>query len=346
MLHSHVQGNRVNESNKAQFAGANKWWWLWLLGGALYGIFLRVFFGLIPDTYGDEMSAAFLIGTPFVIGALTVYGGRHRNQSWLFSIVSPWLAVLLMLLGCAITMLEGSICLAIMSPLFFLFSSIGGFLMWLALKLVKRNQSRLGAVAILPFLLLAGENQVPLSEQQMVLTQSVLIDAAPHTVWTQIMQARSIQANELPFSLTHFIGVPKPIEGINLETPNGEIRYSKWERGVNFRALVTKRKEDISISWKYIFDENSFPAGSMDDHVAIGGRYFNLNDTTFNLHSLPGNKTRLEIVAHYRVTSSINFYALPAAKFIGNDFISTILGLYKGRSEKAEELVTRPHSSR
>jgi len=29
-----------------------------------------------------------------------------------------------------------------------------------------------------------------------------------------------------------------------------------------------------------VFDSHSFPADSMDEHVAIGGRYFDLHDTT------------------------------------------------------------------
>jgi hypothetical protein len=71
----------------------------------------------------------------------------------------------------------------------------------------------------------------------------------------------------------------------------------------------------------------------MDDHVAIGGRYFDLQDTTFRLERTSGG-TRLGIVAHYRLTSSINFYAVPMAALLGRDFIDTILGLYKLRSER------------
>jgi hypothetical protein len=121
--------------------------------------------------------------------------------------------------------------------------------------------------------------------------------------------------------------------------PGGEVRYSKWERGVNFRAAVTNKVQNKSITWHYVFDDQSFPAGSMDDHVAIGGEYFALHDTTFNLHPLPGGQTRLDIVTHHRVSTGINFYAIPAATLLGNDFIATILTLYKNRSERHAMLV-------
>lgn len=326
----------MRKTDLFHFTGADSTWWLWIVGGALYGIALRFGFGLIPSDYRGTMSVAFLLATPFVLGALTVYGGRHKSQSLAFYIFGPWLAVALMLLGCAMALLEGSICLAIMSPLFFTLASFGGVTMGLALRIAGRNQSQLKAIVLLPLLILIGEQKIPLQEQSVELRQATTINASADTVWRQILSARSIRSDELPFSVSHFIGVPKPVEGVNVVTPAGEIRYSRWERGVNFRAIVTERQPGRSIRWHYQFDRDSFPAGSMDEHVEIGGRYFKLDDTTFNLEPLSGNRTRLEIVGHYRVSSSVNFYAVPMTKFLGNDFIRTILGLYKGRSERAE----------
>jgi len=233
-------------------------------------------------------------------------------------------------------MLEGAICIALLSPLFLILGSIGGIAMALALYVARRRQqSHLKAVAILPLLLLALDNVVPLSTQELSVRQAVIVNAGPATIWRQILTARDIRPDEFPTSLTYLIGVPHPVEGINRETPEGEVRFSRWERGVAFQGLVTQRKENESITWRYRFDAHSFPPGSMDEHVAIGGRYFDLRDTTFKLHPLPGGRTELELVAHYRVTTSIGFYAVPAATLLGNDFVHSILTLYKNRSEKA-----------
>lgn len=324
----------------------SRWWWV--LGGAAYGLGLRVLFGVLPASYQGVMSSAFVLGTPFVLGALTVYGQRHHPRTWSSMIVTPWITIGLMLLGCAVTLLEGSICLAIMSPLFLALGSLGGLAMGVALRLLGGHRTELRAVAALPLLLLLIDGYIPLQDARQVVRRSMVIDAAPAVVWDEILDARAIRAEELPWSLTHAIGVPKPVEGVNIATPDGEVRYSKWERGVHFRGVVTSRRPYRSIRWRYAFDEDSFPAGSMDDHVAIGGRYFDLQDTTLNLQPLPGNRTRLEIVAHYRVSSSINFYALPVAKLIGTDFVDTILGMYKGRSERAVHrpgIARRPQSA-
>lgn len=282
------------------------------------------------------MSLGFMVGTPLVVGALTVLGAVPERRTAPFLIFAPWAGIGLMLLGCAITLLEGSICLALMAPLFLALASLGGVLMGVALHFVPGSSSRMGAVAVLPLLMLAGEGRAPLPERHVELRREVLVDASAETIWNQILAARAIRPEELPVSLTHMIGVPKPLEGINVRTNDGEVRFSRWERGVNFRAYVTSRKEHESITWRYVFDEHSFPEGSMDDHVAIGGRHFDLRDTSFHLTPVADGRTRLEIVAHYRVSTSINAYAVPVAQILGNDFLDTVLGLYQRRSEKAE----------
>jgi hypothetical protein len=315
-------------------------WWKWMLIGALYGVAMRLLFGILPRNVTGVMSVAFLLATPFAVGALTVYGFRNVPQSVMQLIFRPWATVALMLAGCAISMLEGAICLAMMAPLFLVCGSVGGIAMGIALKYTGPHGGKLPAVALLPFLMMLGEHGVPLENRELELTQSIVVNAPPHTVWTEILTARDIQADELPLSLTHLIGVPKPVEGINVAAPGGEVRYSKWERGVNFRAAVTSKEQDRSITWHYVFDDKSFPAGSMDEHVAIGGEYFALHDTTFNLAPLPGGRTRLDIVTHHRISTGINFYAIPAATLLGNDFIATILTLYKNRSERHAMLVT------
>ncbi len=313
----------------------------WILAGAAYGVFLRVIFGMLPRYVPIDgvMSAAFLLGTPVAVGAITVYGNRHERPSVWFVLFGPWATVGLMLLGCALALLEGSICIALMAPLFLVCGSVGGIIMGLLLHFGRARRTHVGALAVLPFVMMIAESFAPLIDANAEIRDSIVIDASPRTVWDEIMTAESIQPEELPVSMTHLIGVPRPVEGINRMTPDGEVRYSKWERGVRFEALVSERELHQSIRWHYAFDAHSFPKGSMDEHVEIGGKFFGLEDTTFNLRALPGNKTELEIIANYRVSSSINFYAVPVARVLGKDFVNTILGLYKVRSEAASPLI-------
>jgi len=312
--------------------------WYWVLGGAAYGLAMRALLGLASSllhdsAFGGVMSQAFLIGTPVVVGALSIAGARNppRVDDVL---LRPLVAMGLMLLGCMITLLEGSICIVILAPLFMLLAMAGGAVMGLLIHLWRWRTSHLRAIAVAPLVMLAFESP-PSSLGTQEIRETVEVHAPPAVVWQQILQARDIQPDELPPSLVHAIGVPRPLAGVNLSTPQGEIRRSQWERGVNFVGRVRERRDGEYIRWEYEFNAHSFPPGTMDEHVAIGGRYFDLHDTAFELSPLAGSSTRLTIVAHYRVTSSINFYAVPAARVLGRDFVASILGLYKGRSERA-----------
>ncbi len=302
------------------------------------GVLMRVLFGAIPERFSGPMSIAFLVGTPVAAGALTIYGTRHITTSWAFVIFGPWATVALMMLGCALALLEGSICIALLTPLFLVCASIGGIAMEGMLRLSKVRQSHLKVVALLPIAIFAAEGSMPHRTEERELRSTILVEAPPSIVWKEILRATAIHPSELPFSLVHFIGVPRPVEGINIQSIDGEVRYSTWERGVKFRAVVTERAEQESITWRYVFDEESFPEGAMDKHVEIGGRYFDISDTTFNLSPTPEGQTELQIVAHYRVTTRINFYAIPAATLLGKDFIDTLLGFYKIRSERSEHV--------
>lgn len=316
------------------FPGADRWWWAWILAGVAYGILMRVLFGLLPAWTDGAMSLGFLVGTPLAAGALSVWGVRRHRPGVLIMIVGPWLTIGLMLVGCSLAMLEGLICIALMSPLFLGLGSIGGLLMGGALALLGHRRGTLPAFALLPLLLVLGEQGMPMPDAERRVEHAVDIAAPPARVWAEILSARDIRADELPPSLTHAIGVPRPLEGVNLQVGEAEVRFSRWERGVTFRGIVTAREEARRIAWRYAFDDHSFPPGSMDDHVAIGGRDFDLHDTEFSLEPLADGGTRLRIVARYRVSSRINAYAVPVADLIGRDFVATILGLYKHRSER------------
>ena len=309
---------------------------LWIVLGACYGLTMRVAFSNLPQFFGAQViSIAFMLGTPFAIGAIVVYGLRDAKPSILRMIYAPWAAILLALLGSMISLLEGSVCIVLVSPLFFIASSIGGLVMGLTLRWTGRGKTTLNSILALPLILMVFESAVP--QQSRLLEDRVSVDvaASPHRIWEEILTARNIRKDEIPANFTHWTGVPRPVEGVNVMTPQGEVRYSKWERGVNFSALVTKRVEDRSITWRYNFTPNSFPPGSLDNHVKVGGKYFDVEDTTFNLTPISDKLTHLEVVSHYRVTTDVNFYGVPVARFIAKDFMSTIVHLYKLRSERS-----------
>jgi hypothetical protein len=311
------------------------WVW-WSIAAVVFGFGMRLLFGALPTPWTNGvMSMGFIFGTPIVIGAITALGSRSKPINWLFCVFMPVANVAAVMFLCALMNVEGAICIVLMSPVFASLAMVGGTATAVAMHFGARG-TPMSSVVALPLVLLLAEQVLPVQQtRDMEVRRSVEVAAPAEVVWSQILSAREIRPDELPPSFVHFIGVPRPVEGVNVATPAGEVRYSKWERGVHFRAIVLDRVENRSIHWRYEFDPDSFPPGTMDEHVAIDGRYFMLHDTSFNLQPLPGGRTRLEILAHYTVSSTLNPYAVPAASFLGSDFVDTILGLYKGRSERA-----------
>ena len=126
--------------------------WHWFVAGAVCGVFLRFIFDVLPSSVDAPMSLAFLIETPFIVGALTIYGYKGQPVKISQMLLLPWVTTGLMLLGTAIALLEGSICIAIMTPLFLIFSSLGGLFMGGCLALVKKNTKPLLSIALLSYL--------------------------------------------------------------------------------------------------------------------------------------------------------------------------------------------------
>ena len=304
----------------------------WLLIGAAYGVLVRLAFVFLPGSFSGPMSVAFLVGTPLAVGAIAVYGA-DESITFKRAMAIPVLPMSMMLIGTAITLLEGSICIALMAPLFYALASLGGFFMGFAAHAFKSTKPTLGAFVALP-LLLAPLDRAPPPDTFHEIRETVFIEAPAHIVWRNIVSAPDIQPQELPLSLTHLIGVPRPVNARNQQLPSGEVRFSQWEKGVHFTAQVVEQQAPSSITWRYQFAPDSFPKGSMDEHVVLGGKYLDLGDATFNL--VPAaNGTRLEVIGRYRLSTPINLYAVPLSRLLGHDFLRTLLGFYRLRAEQA-----------
>ena len=315
--------------------------WVAVLVGALYGLLMRVMFGKVQvwapwlglsRDDGYVMSLGFVHLTPMVVGAITIYGMRASRPTWTQAAFAPWAATALMMIGAMVTLLEGAICVVLMTPLFLAMASIGGVVMNLVLRHTRLGTLQLGVLAVLPLLVAAFDGPLTAERWQRI-DRSVIVEAPPERLWAEIVAARDIRREEFPRTWIHLIGVPRPVEGIQRMTPQGEVRVSRWERGVHFLGHVTERVEGRRLAWRYEFSPDSFPPGTMDEHVVIGGRYFDLGETRFTLTPLPAGRTRLDIESHFRVTSSFNGYAVAVAEFLGRDFVDGLLALYKRRAE-------------
>ena len=103
-------------------------------------------------------------------------------------------------------------------------------------------------------------------------------------------------------------------------------------KSIHFDQVATDWEENRYVRWRYRFYEDSFPPNALDDHVKIGGYYFNILDTEYILTPKSLQSTELKIRMHYRVSTQFNWYADSVAQLLIGNFEEVILDFYRLRS--------------
>ena len=307
-----------------------------LLGGVLIGLLLRLVFNGRPGQGFATMLWVFILLAPFAIGAVTVYlAERIRPRSTRYHILMPMLSVSLCVIGSMALLLEGIICVIMVMPIFAIMGAVGGLVMGAVCRYFRRSRTpTVYSVVALPLVLGAlGVGQDTPQRFEHV-ERSVLIQASPAQVWTHLLDADHIRAAEVDRAWMYRIGVPTPLAGVSRETPTGLVREVRMGKGIHFRQMSADWKPRQYVRWQYRFEADSVPAGALDDHVRIGGEYFDLGDTTYTL-TPRGDATELGIRMDYRVSTGFNWYTVPLAGWLIGDFSEVILQFYRQRAEAA-----------
>jgi uncharacterized protein YndB with AHSA1/START domain len=311
--------------------------WYPFVAGLVSGLLLRFLFVGKPGSSWSAMAGAFIYFAPMLVGAVTVYvAERYKRRSWLYYASAPFFSNCIFVLGTLLIMIEGLICAMIIIPMFAAIGAIGGLAMGIVCRLTNWPKQTLSALAVLPLALGLGGDLLPTPDQFSRIERSIVINASPHVVWQQLAQADHIDGDDFKGTWASRIGVPMPLAGVVEirpgESPTGYVRRSQWQKKVHFEGLITDWQPGQYMRWTYRFSPDSFPPQALDDHVMIGGHYFDLIDTSFRL--APENKgTRLTIVANYRVSTQFNFYAEWIAQLLMGNMLEAATSFYQQRSQ-------------
>jgi len=304
-----------------------------LLAGALTGIVIRLLYGRLAM---EAMYLSFLVVVPLLIGVVTVFiAERHGRRSWGYYLWSGAFANVLFVLGTLAIAIEGLICAVLVAPMFAILGAVGGLLMCMVSRWTRWPRQRaMASIALLPFIGGVLEPRLPSPAHVEAITRHIVIHAPPETVWERIWEVRDIQPAEVERAWMYRIGVPLPVSGITRQTPHGLARSITMGKQIHFDQIVEDWAKNRFVRWSYRFDENSFPPAAMDDHVRIGGRYFDLRSTSYTLTPV-ADSTLLTIRIEYRVSTHFNWYANPIAQVLIGNFEDVILDFYRRRSEAA-----------
>ena len=106
-------------------------------------------------------------------------------------------------------------------------------------------------------------------------------------------------------------------------------------KSIHFDQIAAEWQDNRHVRWTYRFDVDSFPPHALDDHVAIGGHYFDLLDTAYTLTPAGSVTTELSITMRYRVSTQFNWYADGVARVLIGNFEEVILDFYRHRAMSA-----------
>ena len=309
----------------------------WPFGaGVLAGIVLRTAIFAKASGPFATMAMGFVYFAPAVVAAVTVYAAERREpRSWSYYAWAGGLANVLFVLGSLVILIEGVICALLIIPLFAFIGALAGLLMGAVCRVGRWTRQALYSVSLLPLAVAAIDPQLPAEPEPLWIERTQVIRASPHDIWNQLENARDIQPGEVGRAWMYRIGSPLPTEGVTERQGGTIVRHVRMGRGVRFDQVAVDWQPGKLVRWKYRFSEDSFPPGSLDDHVRIGGEYFDLQETTYTLSPAGDGATALSIRMQYRVNTQFNWYAKPIANFLIGNFCDVILDFYARRAEQA-----------
>lgn len=308
--------------------------WFWpIICGVLTGLLMRFLFSASAGEPYSTMMLSFILFAPLLVGAVTVFvAERQRRRGWGFYILGPVTANVLFISGTLMILWEGLICAVLILPLFSLFGALGGLAMGVMCRLTNWPRPTLGGLAILPIVFGMIETQLPLPDDFRTIERSVHINAPPAVVWRFVQDTGRIAPEEVAHGWIYRIGVPLPEVGVTESVAGERVRHIRMGKGIHFDQVVVEEIPERHVRWTYRFQPDSVPPQALDDHVAIGGAYFDMRGTSYTLDPVAGGTT-LRIRMDYRVSTQFNWYAVPLADLLFGNFEETILDFYRRRSE-------------
>lgn len=314
--------------------------------GAVYGVIFRGLVGLphlfdwlsahVPTGAGGVMTFSFLVLGPLAVGFLCIARAEARDRTTLLErIFAPWGAVLLMMATVALIGWEGSICIVMAMPIGLILASIGGLIAPIFRRKGRVSNTTMSCVALLPLLLFVVEARVTAPTQVRTVSSEIRIHASKETVWRNIERVPAIAPTELRPTWAHRIGFPRPVEATLSYEGVGGVRHASFERGVMFIETITAWEPNQRLAFTIKADTVSIPPTTFDEHVTIGGPYFDVLTGEYRIEQLPGGDVLLHLSSHERLSTDINGYAGLWTDAVMQDLQTSILQVIQHRCEHA-----------
>ena len=289
---------------------------------------------LIVTHFHGNVSVTYIFVLPLVLGTVPVlFSTKEQLKSYKTYLILPWGITFTFFILALVFNFEGMICLTIIVAPFLILGTLGAFIFRLIKLKSQAKGTKLYSIFLIPLLFLAVENHVEPTIQIHTVKTSINIDSSKEQVWENIKNVRNIKEEEIKRHFIHMIGIPRPLNGELDKEGVGGVRKIIWEKGIKFEEKITHWREGEGFSYDINVDPKSIPPKTLDEHVMIGGKYFDVLNGEYSIKEIDEDKYTVELSCTYRVTTNLNTYSKLWADFILNDFNEMILEVIKDRCE-------------
>lgn len=286
---------------------------------------------------GGVVSLSFIASVPFACGAISVAIARWSgNDHWFVpAIVGPCSALMIGLVICIVLKIEAMICVIMAAPILIAAAILGGLLAHALLPKNARDcRLQLTFTVFLPFLAAWLEGSLHWPTETKAIENTIIIHAPADRIWPEIASVAAIPPEQITDRWIYHIGFPKPIAATLDRHSVGGIRTATFERGVSFHETVTEWDYPRKLAFTIHADPEFIPRTAFDQHIIVGGRFYDVLDGIYEIEPLSPASCRLHLTSHHRLSTRFNAYAGWWSGKIMDQIQGSILEVIRKRAEQ------------
>jgi hypothetical protein len=307
-----------------------------LLSGFALALTIAFSAYLLIDHSAWVASIFFLALLPALLCALICYIGdpdQRRPASFYWQV--PFTLVVLVIVGSAVILREGVICILMLSPIWLVSGWVGAF------TLRSQRRARLGrntlqsSFVIIPLVAAGLEAQIPIPHERVLLTRSIIVYASADEIWPYAVSNCAIGADEGRWTLTHnIIGLPRPRATLLDGARVGALRTAYWGDHINFEEEITEWAPGRRLGWTFHFSNTSLQDYT-DKHISPDGQFLKIDSGDYTIHQISPEAALVTLNTRYIAMTHVNPYAKLWGEFLLGDVQNNVLSIIKSRSEAA-----------
>jgi hypothetical protein len=280
------------------------------------------------------MSFGFVFILPAVLGMITALTPRPSRRWW-EAIGAALLTTALSLLVAFAIGWEGTICVVMAAPVYFLLAILGA-----AAGHVWRRQGRgagpiergaLVALLGMPLTSAGIETRLSPGEELRTVHSHIDICASRREVWQQIVRVPAIHEPQEGWFFR--MGFPRPVEATLSYEGVGGARHASFERGLLFIETITAWEPEQHFRFSIAVDPAHTPLTTLDAHVTVGGQYFDVLDGSYRIEALDAERVRLHLESRHRIATRFNAYTSLWSDALMGSIQENILRVIEARAQ-------------